>query len=155
MENAASLLAKHLENVHFGGNWCGVDLRDLLKDVDLQLALKKFRSSHSLAELTFHLNYYIEGLIEVFKGGELSIKDKFSYDIPEIKSEEEWERMKAQSFRNATEFSNLLSHMNEDKMGEVFVEEKYGIYFSNVLGIIEHCHYHLGQMVLLKRFLTD
>jgi hypothetical protein len=31
------------------------------------------------------------------------------------------------------------------------VEEKYGSVLRNIMGVIEHTHYHLGQIVLLKK----
>lgn len=36
--------------------------------------------------LTFHIDYYLKGLIQVMDGGELEIRDKYSFDLPEIKS---------------------------------------------------------------------
>jgi len=35
------------------------------------------------------------------------------------------------------------------------MEEKYGNYYRNFHGIIEHCHYHLGQIVLIKKMLLS
>ena len=33
--------------------------------------------------------------------------------------------------------------------------EKYGNYFRNLTGIIEHLHYHLGQIVLIKKLIAE
>jgi hypothetical protein len=30
--------------------------------------------------------------------------------------------------------------------------EKYGNYYRNIHGIIEHIHYHLGQIVLIEKY---
>jgi len=32
---------------------------------------------------------------------------------------------------------------------------KYGNYFRNIVGVIEHIHYHLGQIVLIKKILVS
>ncbi len=35
--------------------------------------------------LTQHVNYYISGVLNVFDGGTLDIRDKLSFDFPAIK----------------------------------------------------------------------
>ncbi|MGN6163930.1 MAG: hypothetical protein ACTHOF_05245 [Flavisolibacter sp.] len=45
--------------------------------------------------------------------------------------------------------------MADSKLDEIFVDEKYGTYYRNLQGIIEHTHYHLGQIVLIKKLLGD
>ena len=32
--------------------------------------------------------------------------------------------------------------------------EKYGTYYRNFHGLIEHAHYHLGQIVLIKKLVA-
>jgi hypothetical protein len=44
--------------------------------------------------------------------------------------------------------------MNDNKLTESFVEEKYGTYYRNIDAMIEHSYYHLGQIVLLKKILA-
>jgi hypothetical protein len=43
----------------------------------------------------------------------------------------------------------------ESKLAETFSDEKYGNYYRNIHGIIEHTHYHLGQIVLIKKILSQ
>ncbi len=46
--------------------------------------------------------------------------------------------------------------MPESRLGEQFVDEKWGDYYRCLHGPIEHCHYHLGQIALIQsvRYLT-
>jgi hypothetical protein len=37
----------------------------------------------------------------------------------------------------------------------MFWDEKYGNYYTNVQAVIEHCHYHLGQVVLIKKIIAE
>ena len=48
-------------------------------------------------------------------------------------------------------FAALVEAMPPQKLLEDFTDSKYGTYQSNLLGTIEHNHYHLGQMVILKK----
>jgi hypothetical protein len=45
--------------------------------------------------------------------------------------------------------------MPDAKLTEYFSEEKYGNWYRNLHGIIEHAHYHLGQIVLLKKLIRE
>lgn len=48
-----------------------------------------------------------------------------------------------------------LETLDEAKLFEDFADPKYGNYYRNLLGIIERTHYHLGQIVLIKKLLKD
>lgn len=104
--------------------------------------------------LTFHIDYYIAGLINIFEGGNLEIRDKFSFDLPPIESPEQWENLKSKFLSDAEKFADLLEKMPDSKMNEGFVDEKYGTYLRNIDGMIEHCYYHLGQITLIKKLLN-
>jgi len=52
---------------------------------------------------------------------------------------------------DAEAFAALIESMTEAQCWEVFSEMKYGNYYRNLHGIIEHTHYHLGQIVILKK----
>jgi hypothetical protein len=41
--------------------------------------------------------------------------------------------------------------MPEEKLNDFFALEKYGTYQRNFHGLIEHTHYHLGQIAILKK----
>ncbi|MEM6516655.1 MAG: DUF1572 domain-containing protein [Bacteroidota bacterium] len=145
--------AKHLYNVYFGGNWTSVNYKQVLSEIDWKQATKKTKDQNTIAELVFHTNYFIAGVSQVLKGGKLEIRDKFSFDGPEISSEKDWTALIEKSLEDARVFSELIERLPESKLMEPFVEEKYGNYFSNIHGIIEHCHYHLGQIVLLRKMM--
>jgi hypothetical protein len=59
------------------------------------------------------------------------------------------------SWRDAETLAILIEKMPEEKNIETFVDEKYGNYLRNIIGVIEHLHYHLGQVVFLKKLLRE
>ena len=103
--------------------------------------------------LTFHIDYYIAGLVNVFEGGDLEIKDKFSFNFPPIESQQEWESLLNKLWQDSEKFATLLEQMSDSKLDEVFVDEKYGTYLRNIDGMIEHAYYHLGQITLIKKMI--
>lgn len=152
--NQTAQIAKHLRDVHFGGNWTWVNLKDTLAGVDWQQATQKVHSFNTIATLVFHINYYVEAVTKVLEGGPLDSNDKFAFDHPPINSQEDWEKLVAKSWADVEKFAGLIEKLPDSQLGEIFVEEKYGTYQRNFLGIIEHAHYHLGQIVLLKKLVS-
>ena len=59
------------------------------------------------------------------------------------------------TWRDAENFAGLVEQLPEHKLWEDFTDKKYGNYYSNIHGIIEHNHYHLGQIVLIKKILLQ
>lgn len=149
--NLSEQLAKQIRDMHSGNNMTGVNLKDALEGVTWQMATHKVEGFNTIAALTFHINYYIHGVIPVFEGGTLDIHDKYSYDGPEINSEADWNRLLGQLWSDGEKLATLVAGLPNEKLFEPFVKEKYGNYFRNILGIIEHTHYHMGQIILLKK----
>ena len=150
-------LAKQLRDLFLSGQWIGtnLNLKAQLDDVDVEMANAKYESLNTIALLAFHLNYYLEGVMNVFKGGTLDIKDKYSYDMLPITTQEEWETMRDNIYRNAEYFIYLVEQMQASQLADAFTDEKYGTYQRNLIGILEHSFYHLGQIVLIKKLLKN
>lgn len=151
--NTTQQLAKHCRDVHFGGNWTFVNLKDTLADITWQEATTQYQDSNTIAILLFHINYYINPVARVLQGEPLNASDKFSFDCPTITSQEEWEHLVQKALDEAEQFAKEIEKLEESKLFEVFSDEKYGNYFRNLLGIIEHTHYHLGQIALIKKMI--
>jgi len=151
--NTTQQLAKHCRDVHFGGNWTFVNLKDTLADITWQEATTQYQDSNTIATLLFHINYYINPVARVLQGEPLNASDKFSFDCPTITSQEEWEHLVQKALDEAEQFAKEIEKLEESKLFEVFSDEKYGNYFRNLLGIIEHTHYHLGQIALIKKMI--
>jgi len=154
--SSTSQLAKRFREVMLDGLWiANTNFKDQLKDISLEQATAKVGSLNTIAMLTFHIDYYIAGLINVFEGGDLEIRDQFSFDLPSIESQEKWEELLHKLWNDSEKFAVLLEQMPDYKMNEVFVDEKYGTYLRNIDGMIEHAYYHLGQITLIKKLLTN
>jgi len=147
-------IAKHFREVHTGGNWTWVNLKDTLEGINWQQATTKVHSFNTIATLVFHINYYTSVVLKVLNGAPLDASDKFSFDLPPITCEEDWQQLKDKTFSEAEQFATRLEALPDDTLWQDFFEGKYGNYFRNMLGIIEHTHYHLGQITLLKKLVT-
>lgn len=148
-------LAKQFREVYLNGDWIArTNLKAELKDLDWKVATTSVKNLNTIALLTFHLNYYIGGVLQVIAGGPLDIKDKFSFDAPPITSQQEWEELLTSVWDNAEQFADRLELMEENQLELPFVKEEYGNYERNITAMIEHGYYHLGQIVLIKKLLA-
>lgn len=153
--NFATLIARHFRDVHFGGNWTSVNLKDTLTGVTWQQATTKISSLNTIAALVFHIHYYVAGVLNVLQGGPLDIRDKFSFDLPPVQSQNDWEGLLNKTWAAAETLAALIQTLPNQKLEEIFVDEKYGNHYRNLHGLIEHTHYHLGQIVLIKKLLAE
>jgi hypothetical protein len=151
----AKQLAKHLRDVHFGGNWSTVDLKSTLADVKWEETAMQVYSLNSIAALTFHLAYYLEVLITVLEENKLVGKDELSWISPAVQSQEDWESLKEGIWVKAEKAATLVEKLPDELLTRDFVDPKYGTYYRNIAGIIEHMHYHLGQIVIIKKLVVQ
>ena len=148
-------IAKHLRDVHTGGNWTTSNMKEILGDVTWQEATVKVYSLNTIAALTFHINYFIDAVLKVLQGEPLTAKDKYSFDCPPIQSQEDWDILVGKVLTDAETFAGLIEQLPDEKLGEDFMDNKYGNYYRNLQGIIEHTHYHLGQIAVIKKIVRE
>lgn len=148
----ASYLAERLREVFIHGKWiANTNYKEQIQALDWRLAVKSVHNLSSVAKLTYHINYYLEGLIQVLKGGPLEISDKYSFNLPDIQEKRQWDGLDDTFLENAEVFSTLVEQLSEDQLAMPFVKAEYGTVLRNIEGVLEHSYYHLGQIVLIKK----
>ncbi len=153
--NTSSQITKHFRDVLFGGNWTSVNLKETLADISWQQATKKVYSFNTIAILVYHMNYYVGVVTRVLQGQPLDGKDSDSFNCPPIESAEDWEKLVRKTWTEAESFASLIEQLPESKLEEIFINDKYGNYYRNLHGVIEHYHYHLGQIVIIKKIIAS
>lgn len=155
MENGNQLSAR-LREVFLDGRWiANTNYQDAVAGLTWEQATQKIGSLNTIAALTFHINYYLEGILNVFEGGGLEIHDKYSFDAPEITSGDEWKDRVDTFVENAGKFAEHVAGMSDDILEGPFVDANYGSYRRNIEGVIEHSYYHLGQISLIKKMVLE
>lgn len=146
-------IAKHLREVHNGGNWTWVNLKDQLSDVTWEEANQEVYDCNTIVKLAYHIHYYVHVLIPVLQGNPLEAHDKFSFDHPPINNQADWDRFVKNCLEEADTLAKLIENLPEEKLWTLLSEEKYGNFYRNLIGLIEHSHYHLGQISILKKII--
>jgi uncharacterized damage-inducible protein DinB len=150
------MIANRLREVLLNGRWiANTNYQELITSVTWEQATQQIGSLNTIAALTYHINYYLAGLLPVFDGGALEIRDKYSFDLPPIESAADWKNLVDTFLTNSEKFVEKVAQMPDEKLDEAFVDEKYGTYLRNIEGVIEHSYYHMGQISLLKKMILE
>lgn len=146
-------IARQFREVAFGGNWTSVNLKSCLDDVSWKMANTKTSNLNTIAALTHHMTYYFKPVRKVLEGSPLIARDAESWELPNITTEDQWQRFKEDILKEAELFAEAIEKWPNEKLDIPFMDEKYGNYFRNISGITEHLHYHLGQIALIKKLI--
>jgi hypothetical protein len=149
-------VASRLREVLLNGHWiANTNFREQIVSVNWQQATQKVGNLNTIAALTYHINYYLSGLLDAFENGRLEISDKYSFDLPKIKSETDWNKLVSDFLRNSEKFAYKVEQMDDSLFDQPFIDEKYGTFLRNIEGVIEHTYYHLGQISLIKKLIMQ
>ncbi len=147
-------IASRLREVLLNGHWiANTNYREQIQSIDWQQATQKVDNLNTIAALTYHINYYLAGLLNAFENGRLEISDKYSFDLPSINSESEWNKMVTDFLSNSEKFADRVEQMEDSIFDQPFIDEKYGTFLRNIEGVIEHSYYHLGQISLIRKMI--
>ena len=145
-------LVQRLKEILTEGTWVvGTNFKEQIIDLHWSKAIQKIDDFNTIADLTFHIHYYIAGVANVLEGGTLDIRDKYSFDAPPIESEQDWKILVNRFITDSERFIRLVENLPAEMLSSTFVDEKYGTYYRNIDVLIEHTYYHLGQVLLLKK----
>ncbi|MEZ4857760.1 MAG: DUF1572 domain-containing protein [Flavobacteriaceae bacterium] len=148
-------LAHRFREVILNGKWvANTNLKAQLETVTFDKAEIKIGSLNTMAILAQHIHYYVVGVKQVLEGGTLNIKDVYSFSFSPIESKDQWETFLNNLWNDAEAFATLVEQVPDSQLSSPFVDIKYGTYLRNIEGMIEHCYYHLGQIVLLNKMLS-
>lgn len=149
-------LSKRLQEVLLDGRWiANTNYKAQISSISWEKATQKVGSLNTIAALTFHINYYLAGILNVFDGGNLDIRDQFSFDAPPITNQRDWDQLVNDFIMNSEKFVAHVKVMSNEKLDEPFVNVKYGSYQRNIEGVIEHSYYHLGQISLVRKMILE
>ncbi|WP_271394132.1 DUF1572 domain-containing protein [Aequorivita sinensis] len=149
-------LANRLREVILNGTWiANTNFKNQLESLDWEIATKKYQSLNTISDLAQHIHYYIDGIKNAIINGKLEISDRYSFDFPSIKSQTEWKEFQNKFYSDTEKLAELIEKLTDEQLDKNFVDEKYGNYLRNIDGMIEHSYYHLGQIALIKKIISE
>jgi len=148
-----SQLATHIRSTYTGGNSTGVCLKDAIDSITTEEAVTGIFGLNTIAALVYHIHYYVAVLALVLEGGPLEGRDEDSFLLPPVRNRTDWDNLLDTAFSGAERLASLVEAMPESRLEEPFVEPRYGTWYRNVAGVVEHANYHMGQIMLIRKIL--
>jgi hypothetical protein len=72
MMSRSNIIANRFREVILDGTWiANTNFQKQLSDVTFEEAVMKVSTLNTIANLTFHVNYYVSGLVHFFETGKL------------------------------------------------------------------------------------
>lgn len=151
--NIKQHIAQHLIDVHRGGNWTEVNLTDTLKDISLEqaIAITPF-SPNSIAMLLHHISYWNRVIATRGQGIQPVINKANGMNVPPLLTQHDWQELKTDNIHSAEELATIIEGYD---IGNLFspILPGHSSAYKNFQGQVEHVHYHLGQIVMIKKYL--
>jgi hypothetical protein len=151
MATISAEIARQAREYFFGKNWTWVNLQETLADIDREKATRQVNGFNTIATLVYHIGYYFDAQTRVLESRPLDASDKASFHHPPIDSEADWQQLVDKTFDTARRWISLVESFDDQRLSQTFLEDKYGNWFRNLCGAIEHGHYHLGQIVQIRK----
>jgi hypothetical protein len=149
----SSQIAQHLLDVCNGGNWTEVSVAQTLADISWQEAVTvTIASPNSIAALTHHVSFWNRVMMQRISGINPEIPESNGFDVGTISGDAEWKALIRDLLITASELAIAIRDIEEDKLDEPIAPGQSTLY-KNVQGTVEHIHYHLGQMVIIKKLI--
>lgn len=145
------LIAQHITEVFEGNNWTDVNIADTIADIDHHEATTVSKASYNtIAALLHHLSFYNEVVSMRLLGIDPEIDEINGFNVPAIRNEHDWQQLKDAVFASAKNLADAVQKFPEERIHDLTVT-CHSTYYKTLHGIAEHAHYHLGQIVLIKK----
>jgi uncharacterized damage-inducible protein DinB len=150
-------IARHILDVHTGKNWTEVGITDTLEDVTLDEANRLTpASANTIATLLYHITFYNEIIEERLQGHDPYINEANGFDMPPLETVADWEKLKEDNLASARRLAKLVNALPAERLHEpILPVDGASSYYKHLHGVVEHTHYHLGQIVLLKNLIRN
>jgi len=148
-------IAQYITDVHEGGNWTEVNIKDTLADVGYKEATTVTRvSNNSIAAMVYHISFYNDVVMQRLSGNDPVLSESNGFDMAAIKNEDDWIKLKERNIQSAQQLASAVREFPEEKIFE-HTSTGHATHYKTLHGISEHAHYHLGQIVLLKKLIRQ
>ena len=142
-------IALHFYEVNYGGNWTDANVKDSLTGISWQQARLSPGGANSIAVLLYHMQFYNDVISDRLKGEKKDASHESSFEVS-INNEGDWLAIQENYFRSADNLHQQMLSLDEQYLFKKIAHSDSTIYKS-LHGVIEHIHYHLGQINLLKK----
>lgn len=150
-----SRIVKMLQNTFNGAAWHGASIMEVLEKITTNQAFHPSEHIHRICELVQHVVAWRIFAIKRLKGDaqyEVSQSEDWkTFQNPDATT---WNEIKSELAKSQENLVDALVKTGDDKLKDE-VEGKAYDYYTLIHGVIQHDLYHLGEIALLARELSQ
>jgi uncharacterized damage-inducible protein DinB len=109
-------------------------------------------SPNTIVALLHHITFYNEVVLERLKRNIPFMSNANGFDVPVLNNERDWIELKERNIQSAQYLAEAVKQFPEEKIFEPILPD-FSTVYKTLHGVIEHTHYHLGQIVIIKNLL--
>lgn len=145
-------LAGEFRKLFNGQSWIDVNIMDTLTPLTSgQAAAKPFSHANSIWEIVNHLISWRETILKRMQGDLAPSPENNFFEPVRDHAEAAWQKTLQQFQSSQYEWMNTIDGVDDDWL-EVMWEPGSQSRYELIQGILQHDSYHLGQIVILKKF---
>ena len=145
------LLVDQIKRAFDGEAWHGSALMEILDGIDAKsAAARPIPSAHSIWELVLHVAAWERVITKRIQGEALTLTDEEDFGHVNAITEQAWRDAVGGLRRNHNDLVQAVSSLSESRLSDKVPGKTYNFEFM-LLGAVQHCAYHGGQIALLKR----
>lgn len=154
MANEINRILKLFSDLQHGDCWIGNNFKETLHGVDAAKAAKTInREGNSIWMLVSHLVYWRTTVVNRLTGSDNPPPFK-DFSLPDELNEANWKQT-LHDFEAAYHLlRNAIHHFHEENLYKPS-PKKEQTYYDLIMGCLQHDAYHLGQIMILKKYLAD
>ncbi len=154
MANEINRILKLFADLEHGDCWIGNNFKGTLHGVDSKKAMQSISGkTNSIWQLVAHITYWRTTVVNRLTGS-LNPPPFPDFLLPNEPNEENW-RQALHDFEAAYHLlRNAIHHFSEENLYKPS-PKKGQSYYDLIMGCLQHDAYHLGQIMILKKYLAD
>ncbi len=148
-------IRKLFDDLYQGNPWIDVNIIGVLTDISASEASRKlYPNWNSIWEILNHLIEWRFVVLQRLQGKVIKSPDN-NFFVPIIdKQETAWIKTLERLEDSQNTWTNFLKKCKEEDLEFLYPDNNMS-YYEHIHGIIQHDLYHLGQIVLLRKFIKQ
>jgi uncharacterized damage-inducible protein DinB len=138
-------IGDQLKRAFEGDCWWGPGVREVLKGITEEQALRRREGLHSICELVRHMTVWKQAVADGLAGKPIAVSEE--QDFPAAGA---WQAALDGLEAAQRSLMTALATLDDSRLSQLMPGRDYTVYFA-LHGVIQHDVYHAGQIMALKR----
>lgn len=153
--NESQRIQTLFKDLYHGHPWLDVTLQDTLSRITWEEAFQRpVQDGNTIWEIVNHIIAWRKNVLKRVQGEVLVTPSNNYFEEIKNPSKEAWENTLEALEYTQKEWLYFLNTFHQADFEKEYTVNKLS-YYQNIHGIIQHDAYHLGQIVLLIKFVTN